>query len=253
MNLLALQRDMRAWLVHEDADAAARLGGRAAPGLSVYQNNYRAQLVGCLEASFARTQAWIGDAAFLRAAATHIDRVPPSSWTLDAYGRDFPATLALLYPDDPEVSELAAIELALEEAFVGPDATALTVADMSDIDWDDAVLRLVPTLETLPARTNAAALWSALAADETPPPARRLDEPEATLFWSQNQQARFRTIDQVELQALMRVRAGTTFEALCAETAEAFGHDDAPTIAGQWLGRWIGDGLIAAIETSRHA
>lgn len=250
MSLLALQREMRAWLVHEDTDVAARFGERAVPGLSVYQNNYRVQLVGCLETTFAKTRAWLGDEAFLGAAATHIDRVPPSSWTLDAYGRDFPATLALIYSDDPEVAELAAIELALEEAFVGADATALTIADMSDIDWESAVLRLLPTLETLPAHTNAAALWSALAAEETPPLARLLNEPEGILFWSHSQQARFRTVDQVELQALMRVRAGATFEHLCAETAEIFGQDDTPTIAGQWLGRWISEGLIIAIETS---
>ena len=52
----------------------------------------------------------------------HVARVPPSSWTLDAYPRDFPATLAPLYPDDPEVAELAVLELALAEAFVGADA-----------------------------------------------------------------------------------------------------------------------------------
>ena len=49
MSLLALQRDMRAWLICEDTPAAKRLGVDAAAGLRVYQNNYRAQLVACLE------------------------------------------------------------------------------------------------------------------------------------------------------------------------------------------------------------
>lgn len=248
MSLLGLRRNMRAWLTSEDAAAAARLGVSAGPGLRVHQNNYRSQLVTCLESSFAKTLSWIGGEAFLGAAATHIDRVPPSSWTLDAYGRDFPDTLAILYPGDPEIAELARIELALEEAFVGSDCAALTVADMADVDWDSAVLRLVPTLEMILARTNAAALWSALSANEMPPPATLLDGPEATLVWSQNLQARLRTIDQIELQALLNVRSGISFEALCAETASAFGHDEAAAVVGGWLGRWIGDGLIAAIE-----
>ncbi len=73
MSLLALQRDMRLWLTREDGDAAARLGDDTAPGLRVYQNNYRAQLAACLGESFERTRDWIGGgnrdlAAF---AATH--------------------------------------------------------------------------------------------------------------------------------------------------------------------------------------
>ena len=73
MNLLALQRDLRAFLLAEDETAATRLGASARPGLSVYLNNYRAQLVTVLEGSFAQTHAWIGDQAFLRAAAQHIE------------------------------------------------------------------------------------------------------------------------------------------------------------------------------------
>lgn len=250
MSLLTLQRDMRAWLIGEDTDAAARFGAGATSGLRVYQNNYRSQLITCLELSFAKTSSWIGGEAFFDASVTHINRVPPSSWTLDAYARDFPSTLAIIYPDDPEVAELAQIELALEEAFVGPDTNALSVIGMTGVDWDTAVLRLVPTLEMISTKTNAAALWSALSAREPPPLARLLDQPEATIVWSQNLQARFRTIDQIELQALILVRSGIRFEELCAETALAFGHDEAAAIVGGWLGRWIRDGLIATIEVS---
>jgi hypothetical protein len=250
MTLLAMQRDMRDWLTQEDAQAADRLGATAAPGLRIYQNNYRTSLVACLESSFARTQAWIGSEMFLAASATHIDRVPPSSWTLDAYARDFPDTLAALYPNDPEVAELAWMELALEEAFVGPDATALTVADMIGVDWDDAILHFTPTLEIMPAKTNAAEIWSALATEETPPPARQRDHPEAILIWRQDQQARLRTIDRFEVQALMRMRAGLTFGDLCAKTSRALGPTKGIKQAGQWLGRWIGEGLIIAIGNS---
>ena len=44
MRLIDLQRDMRAWLMREDASAAIRIGENAAPGLRVYQNNFRSQL-----------------------------------------------------------------------------------------------------------------------------------------------------------------------------------------------------------------
>jgi len=248
MSLLALQRDMRAWLIGEDAAAAARMGAAAGPGLSVYQNTYRAQLVACLEESFVQTRAWIGDAAFLHAAAVHIDRVPPSSWTLDAYARDFPMTLASLHADDREIEEIAGIELALEEAFVAADHAVLTVADLSDVDWDGAIVRIAPTIAFVDLTTSAFAIWSALASNETPPPVDCPDVASAALVWRQGHRARIRVIDTLERQALMKIRAGMSFGALCGGTAEAFGAEQGTALAGQWLGRWIADGMITAIE-----
>lgn len=251
MTLLALQRDMRAWLTAEDVGAARRFGASAAPGLRVYQNNYHAQLVDCLEASFARTRAWIGHEAFVVAAVTHIDRVPPNSWTLDVYGRDFPTTLGILYPDDPEIVELAWLELALEEAFVGPDTRALTMATLAEIDWDRAALHLTPTLDLGDMATNATAIWSALAAGETPPAAEHLDAAGAVLVWRQDQVSRFRVVDQYERQALVQLRAGLSFAELCQATVDAFGEQEGIARAGRWLACWVNDGLVVGFQ-ERH-
>jgi hypothetical protein len=134
MSLAALQSEFRTWLIDGSPDAAARIGDAAAPGLSVYQNNYRAQLIACLAETHEQTQAWLGGEAFLAAAATHIDATPPSAWTLDAYPVGFAETLTRLYPDDPEVAELAALEWALSRAFTAADATAMTLEALGRID-----------------------------------------------------------------------------------------------------------------------
>jgi hypothetical protein len=248
MTLIELQRDMRAWLVCDDAAAAGRIGAGAGPGLNVYQNNYRAQLAACLEDSFARTRDWIGEAAFLQAAAAHVERVPPSSWTLDAYPRDFPATLALLYPDDPEVGELGWIDCALGEAFVGPDALALDADRLGAIDWDRAVLHFTPTLDLGPLSTNATAIWMALVAGEMPPAVEQLPAPGAILIWRQDQVSRFRAVDQIEQQALLAARSGLSFAELCEAMVAAHGQEDGIARAGQLLGQWLADGLITDVE-----
>jgi len=248
MTLIELQRDMQAWLARDDAAAARRIGTDAAPGLRVYQNNYRAQLVACLEDSFARTRDWIGEEAFHQAVVAHVERVPPSSWTLDAYPRDFPATLALLYPDDPEVAELGWIECALGEAFVGPDAPALAADGLGEIDWDRAVLHFTPTLDLGPLSTNVAAIWTALAAGEMPPAVELLPEPGAILVWRQDQVSRFRAIDQIEQQALLAARAGLSFANLCEAIVAAHGQEDGIARAGQLLGQWLADGVITDVE-----
>lgn len=248
MNLRTLQRDMRAWLVAADADAATRFGSAAAAGLRVYQNTYRAQLVACLEETFVQTRAWVGGEAFHDAVVAHIDRVPPTSWTLDAYPQDFPATLAMLYPHDAEVTELAWIECALAEAFVGPDSPALGVASLEHVDWDNAVLEFTPTVRLRALTTNAPAIWSALSAAQVPPAAQALPEPGAILVWRRDQVSLFRAIDHVESDALSRVSAGMAFPDLCAAMVGAHGQEVGITLAGTMLGQWLADGLIAGIS-----
>ena len=64
MILGALQTDFRDWLTCGSNDAAARFAPDAQAGLVVYQSNYRAALMACLEESFPRTAKWLGAADF---------------------------------------------------------------------------------------------------------------------------------------------------------------------------------------------
>ena len=104
MSLLGMQRDFRAWLAEESEEAAERMGAKARPGLGVYLNNYRAQLVECLSESFERVRLWLGEERFLAIVAAHIDLTPPHAWTLDAYANGFPDTLERLFANDPEIA-----------------------------------------------------------------------------------------------------------------------------------------------------
>lgn len=248
MSLLALQRDVRAWLVREDRSAARRIGESAAAGLDVYMNNYRAQLIACLDEAFPHTRAWLGADLFLQSLVTHIDRVPPSSWTLDAYARDFPATLSSAFEDDPEVGELAWIECALGEAFVGPDAAELSMDQLGDIDWEKAVLHLPPTFDHRPLWTNAAALWSAIDAGEVPPPATYLEESMPAIVWRRGHVSHFRTADAQELMCLLLVRSGVSFEGLCSRFVDSLGEERGVEQAGQYLAQWVSEGLIAGFS-----
>lgn len=245
MTLAQTQRDFTAWLQSGSPEDAARFGPRAAPGLAIYQNNVRAQLAGCLEESFERTRQWIGGEAFHDAVVAHVTRVPPSSWTLDAYPRDFPATLALLYPGDPEVAELAVLELALAMAFVGPDAEAVTAQQVAGIDWDRAILIFVPTLDLHPLTTNAPAIWTALAQDEPPPAAELLPEAATLLTWRNGEEAQFRAIDDSEEQAILCLRNGMTFAAMCEQIVRERGEEQGVALAGALLGQWLSDGLLS--------
>jgi hypothetical protein len=248
MNLAALQRDFRSWLTAEASDAAARFGDHAEPGLAVYLNNYRGQLMACLSESFLAVRAWLGEAAFDSAAATHIDRLPPYNWTLDAYALEFPDTINALYPEDPEVGELARLERDLGLAFVGQDAESLDLAALTHIDWNGAILKLVATFSLLPVKTNAGAIWSAINTGDTPPAAAVLDAPAVIAIWRKEYSPTFRTLEPMEAQAIFMVADDRTFGEICRVAINEVGEIEGPQVAGNLLGRWISEGMVDAVR-----
>jgi Putative DNA-binding domain len=245
MSLLVLQRDFRDWLVTGEDSAADALGG--GPGTAVYQNNYRTALVSSLAETFQRLVLWLGDEAFETAAARYIDARPPSSWTLDAYGEDFTDFVATLWPDDPEVGEIALIDWTVGQVFVGPDADALAPQALAVADWETAVIRVVPSLLVLPITTNADAIWQALATEETPPPADMAERGSALLVWRQGLEPVFRRAEAHERDVLAWSAAGQGFAAICEKLAATLGEEAAVTTAGTLLGRWLAEGMIAAV------
>jgi hypothetical protein len=248
VRLHELQQNFRGWLTSE---AAVDFGERAQPGLAVYLNNYRAQLLSCLSTSYPMVRSWIGDAAFEGAAATHIDRTPPHSWTLDAYGLDFSETLDAIYPHDAEVGELARLERELGLAFVGRDALPVDPSSLTEIDWDRAIIQLVPTLTLLPVTTNVGALWSALHDEETPPPALRLPEPTHLAVWRDGFASKFRTVAAEEAAVLAQIRGGKSFGDICATLVERLGEEAGPAAAGAMLSQWLTHRLIENISGSQ--
>jgi len=249
VSLLAIQEDFRLWLTTETDDANLRLGGVSAPGLAVYLNNYRGQLMACLTASYPMLQAWLGTNAFHGAAALHVDRVAPSDWTLDAYALNFPGTLIELFPSDPEISELAMLERGLDLAFVGEDAPATDVGTLGNLDWDRARFNLVPTLSTYLFATNACAIWSAIAVGSEPPPAVLLDEPVCVALWRHGLTPMFRTLPQLEAIALEMAREGRDFGQICSSIVEIAGPSDGLQRAGEYLAGWLQSGIIQSIES----
>lgn len=246
MSLLARQHEFRGWLITGDEDIAASFGAAARAGLGVHQNNYRAQLIACLEDTYARVKAWLGDEAFLAAAIDHIEHSPPCDWTLDRYGLDFIETLRRRYPNDPEIAELAWLDRSLADAFVGPDAATLEAIPSEGVDWDRAVLCLTPTLQLRHMTTNSAPIWSALSAGAAPPSVAPSSA--TVLVWRREFTACFRSLDDHEAQAIEHARNGRTFGELCAMQVLANGEADGVKIAGAWLAQWIRERLVVAVR-----
>jgi len=244
MNLLALQRGFGASI----RDGAGEWPGTSGAGLAVYRNNYRAQLLGCLKETYQRVHLWLGEEQFDCAAQAYIDAMPPNSWTLDAYGRDFSIMLQMHFPDDPEVSELAWIDGAFSDAFVAADCEPLSSATLGAPDWEKAYLRFNPSMNCTIAKTNAAAIWNALAVDEAPPAAELLAEEGGYLVWRSGLIPCFRGLERQEFGAISLLYSGVPFSGLCEAMVNDFGMAQGTRMAGELLGRWLGEGLVAVID-----
>ncbi|MHA6205264.1 HvfC/BufC family peptide modification chaperone [Dyella soli] len=253
MKLVEMQREFRHWLVASSGAIETRLDGTARPGLAVYQNNYRTQLIGCLQMSYPLLRTWLGDDAFLRAAITHVDRRPPHAWTLDAYGADFGDTLRALFPRNPDVHELAWIEWALSESFVAADVPPMPGDELGQVDWDSARLRLSPSLRLRALTTNADAIWSALQQGAQPPESAMLAAPAGLLVWRQGFTSRLQATDVVAYAALQLLRDDDGFDSLCDALVEHLGEEAGVARAGTLLANWLAAGIVAGVEHGTDA
>ncbi len=243
-----MQRTFLDFLLDQPTDLPVAVSGSAGPGLAVYHNAYRAQLVACLKDSYERLWAWLGDDAFKAAARHHIALHASTSWTLGDYGIGFADTVDALYPEDPEVAEIAALDWALRRAFDGPDAPRFDPARLAAIDWDDAVLHFVPTLDLLPVKTNCGAIWTAIAASDAVPTAQMLPEPAWVRVWRVDLQPHFATIERTERDAIRLAASGLSFARLCDRLAERMSVEEAVLAAGRYLTCWLQEGLITDIH-----
>lgn len=243
MNLRERQRAFAAALAAGGVPA-----GVEPRGMAVYANNYRAQLRACLRDTYEKTALWLGDDAFDAHAARYVEAHAPSSWTLDAYGEGFAQWLDDAYPADVEVGELAWLDWHLRQAFSGPDAPAMDVRDLAADDWDRVEIDFVPTLRFRPVRSNALAIWRALADGAPPPPVVIVDEGVGARVWRQGLSPRFASMTADESACLDLALAGASFGEICAGLARRYDEEQTARIAGGCLGAWTAEGMIRALR-----
>ena len=241
MRLAPLQRAFVAELQGRPGAVEATLSD--ARGLAVYRHAYRATLRAALADTFARTAEWVGEEAFEAHADAYVAATPSTGWTLADYGHTFPDHVAAALPDDPEVGELAWLEWALRRAFAAADTAPVDPATLSAIDWERATIALAPSVDARVIRGDVPAIWHAIAAGRAPH--RVLSErPLGLLVWRAGLEPRFRATEPAEAVAVDGLRSGLSFAGVCASAAaQGIG----AALAGAWLARWLGDGMIIAV------
>jgi hypothetical protein len=225
----------------------------------VYRNAYRARIVDAIRDTYPRTERWVGEDAFRRAAIHHAIRRPPNSWTLDAVGEGFSEVLSELFSNDPEVAELAWLEWAMHTAFVSADAEPLDSASFAsgtagfvENDWASMTLRFLPGTQLQSVEHDIATLWQSLAARDhdaaSTSPERWTPATRSCVVWRHGLKPVFMLVDADEGRMLEHMLEGSSYGDACAAFADTVGSDAAVRQAGAMLANWIHQGMILTVS-----
>lgn len=216
---------------------------------SVYRNAYALRLAEVLASDYELLKAYMGCDAFDLMARTYILHNPSGTPNARWYGAKLPAFLRehSPYKEQAELSELAALENALNDVFDAADMAPLTLEDLAALDaegWTALAFTPHPAVRRLDFKTNAADIWTALKEETWPPQVRLNGETRQLLVFRPDAQAMFRPLSSEEAMMWDEAAKGVRFSVLC-EMLAMFGEDDASARAAAHLKSWIEGGLLA--------
>lgn len=253
--LYGLQRGLQQYLLRGQSPVVPRLRDgvqtSAAECLGIYAEAYRLRLIDALRSDYPALSALLGDADFESAALGYIDCHPSGHFSL----RHFGERMASYVASDPELSrrphlsELAALEWALIEAFDAPDQAPIAHAEIAAIppaDWGGMCLELHPSLQRLSVRSNAPSLRSAFNERRSMPAPTLAAEEIPWLVWRRDLETYFRPLALDEAWVMDAVHRGSPFGDVCEALCEWVPEEQSPLRAAGLFSRWVKDGLVTA-------
>ena len=253
-----LQDDFLRWLVQGDQTFEQDILGseKVSSGLrmEIYRNAYRLRLLEALTDSYPALHTLLGDDRFEALGLAYIEAHPSHNFSIRWFGhrlREFLAA-ATDYRDTPVLAEMAAFEWALRDAFDAADTPVLGLDDLRGIapeGWAGMGFRLHPSLRRLNLSWNVPQLWSAVDQGSEPIPFEQNEYPIGWVVWRRDLQTFYRSLEVDEAWALDAAAHGESFGAICAGLTEWVDELNAPQRAAGMVGRWVEEGLIAAVAT----
>jgi hypothetical protein len=219
--------------------------------LEIYANAYFHRLFDCLKEDYPATLVVIGEDAFRTLVSAYLAAHPSDSASVFGVGRFLP-DFVVRYPEVtswPFLDDLARLERTLIEVFHAADAPPLTATELQRIPaerWDGLRLSLHPAVTILDCAWAVDYLLVPASRERDGAPLER--RPTTILVWRQNDEVYRRRVDRPERTALVLVRQGATFGAVCEAVAPLLGASAADEIKSM-LSRWLRDGLLRSGDT----
>ena len=165
----------------------------------VYRYAYGSRLVEAMRNDHELLHLYLGDEMFDEMGHAYVKARPSGHPNLRWFSQGLPEFLKSTapYSEHPVLSDLAALEKALNDAFDAAEGKVVELTDMAGFApeaWSGLRFRPHPSASRLELATNAAAIWLALKNDEAPPDAAALEQPAHLLIWRQDVTPMFREL-----------------------------------------------------------
>lgn len=216
-SLRNLQETMAAELLRPEQPGMAsyvrvnRMSG--ARRLRVYRNNVRTNLINALRATYPVVCRLVGDDFFRAAASQFLRDHPSTSGNLNDYGIAFPYFLAHhpVAGELPYLSDVAALELALQECANAPEPMAADLAGLSLLPrgrLGEFRLRLHPAVRLFYSRHAVLGIWRANQPDRDGAVVLSRNTPERILLTRDNSGCQLELVPEDEFIFLNALVAG---------------------------------------------
>jgi hypothetical protein len=219
----------------------------------VYRYAYGSRLVEAMRNEHALLHSYLGDEMFDAMGRAYVAANPSQHPNLRWFSHALPDFLRSTEPycEHPELSDLAALEKALNDAFDAREGPVTSLADMSAFApevWSDLKFEAHPSVMRLDLPSNASAIWLALKNEETPPDAAVPDEPSRLLIWRQDVTPMFRELSAEEAMMWDEATSGIPFGVLCSMLATYDDPDGAAARGAGYLHGWITSGVLSGVS-----
>ena len=216
----------------------------------IYHRAYRLRLCEVLRDSFAKTSAYMGSDLFDGHASVFVMQQPPTERNLGRYGAALPVFFQQIYPDNPELYELAQLDWDLRSRFDDLDAPALTVeALVTNTHGEIPCLSMTSPLHhsvvLRNSRTNALKLWRAIDDDVEVPEVQQQEAGSGLVAWRWDLQPNFMSLDPAQYSFMQALAAGDSIQ----DAGDRFADTEvlpSPEVLGAWLQSWLTQGLLRA-------
>jgi hypothetical protein len=223
-------------------------GLRADRRIQIYVDAYFHRLLDCLKEDFPATLAVVQENVFNDLVRSYLVKYPPREPSIAYAGRYFAEFLHghCILSRLPFLAELAQLERAILEVFLGQDCGTLSSSEMRTIApecWPSFVVPTQPALQILVCKWKVSAIRRAV--DNGTPWSEPTPEPTIVLVWRQDMQVYFRELETAEHAALKAASKGTTLATVCELLAEGCDEKETAAMISRVLARWLADGVLA--------
>jgi hypothetical protein len=162
-----------------------------------------APLIGYLANELGYLYAYLGDITFNKLTRDYLRSYPELPIDPAAVKKNLLKYIEAqpLVQRNPEILELADLELALNFALNAPDEKLLDVQAFEKLaspKSEQIIFNFVSSAQILLFKQNTTSIWSAMKCEERPPKPHLLDEPQNLLVWRQGDAPRFRLLGRDE-------------------------------------------------------